>query len=120
MDWDQILFRSRQWGIEKSVYLTLRLVVELLKASVPEDLLTAMRSDDFKEPYLGMAKRLIFEKTQDPDLLSFTTDMARIWGHGRFAEKGRAFFKKGFSSSGIDVPALSGERQFPESLFLLP
>ena len=31
MDWDQVLLRSRQWGIEKFVYLALRLAVELLK-----------------------------------------------------------------------------------------
>jgi hypothetical protein len=96
MDWDQVLFRSRQWGIEKSVYLTLRLAVELLKASVPEDLMKAIRPNDFEEPYMGMAKTLIFEKTQDPDLLSFTTDMARLWGPGRFSKKAALFLKRVF------------------------
>lgn len=96
MDWNQVLFRSRQWGIEKSVYLTLRLAVELLKASVPEDLLKAIRPNDFEESYMGMAKTLIFEKTQDPDLLSFTADMARVWGPGRFSKKAVLFLKRVF------------------------
>lgn len=98
MDWDQVLLRSRQWGIEKFVYLALRLAVELWNASVPEDLLKAFRPDDFDEPYLVLARELIFEKIQDPDALFFTTHMARVWGPGRFPEKIALLLKRIFPS----------------------
>ena len=79
-----------------------------------------IRPDDFDEPYLVLARALIFEKIQDPDALFFTTNMARVWGPGRFPKKIRSFIKKGISFSGIDGPDLSGDCRFPEGLFLLP
>lgn len=96
MDWDQVLFGSRQWGIEKFVYLALRLAKELLNASVPEDLLKTLRPDDFAEPYLVSARALIFEKIRDSEALFFTTNLARLWGPGRFSEKAAIFLKRVF------------------------
>lgn len=98
MDWDQVLIRSRQWGIEKFVYLTLRLAAELLNAPVPEDPLETIRPNDFDEAYMVLARALIFEKTQEPDALFFTTNMARVWGPGPFSKKMALFLKRVFPS----------------------
>jgi hypothetical protein len=112
LEWEQVLLRSRQWGINKFVYIVLSLAAEGLKASVPGDLLKAMRPNDFEESYKNMGMAMLFGKRiQDPDALFFTNNMAHIWGHGRFSDKIILFFRRVFPSSELMAriyPEISG------------
>ncbi|MEE9911664.1 MAG: nucleotidyltransferase family protein [Deltaproteobacteria bacterium] len=60
LDWSQIDSRARRWGIQRAVYVILRLAQELLEAAVPADRLASLCPDDFNECYLVQMRDQIF------------------------------------------------------------
>ena len=61
IDWTQVQYRARQWNCNNCVYLTLRLARDLLAAAVPDELLHALKSNDFDERLIDWAKEHILD-----------------------------------------------------------
>lgn len=96
MDWPLVRRLSREWGAGKTVYLTLKLAVELLAANVPEAFLEEIRPVDFDERFAVLAKDQIFlRKSRTGQPLSMWPAVAQFWGASRFRDK-VALFWKGF------------------------
>lgn len=98
IDWSLVHRLAREWGVGKSVYLTLKLAMELLGARLPEGFLEDLRPDDFDERFVVLAKDQIFSRkpqtTRRP--LSMTPPVAQFWGASRFRDKVAHFWKRLF------------------------
>ena len=55
LEWGQVQLRAQQWGAEKGVHLTLRLLRRLLGAPVPEQVLESLRPKDFDDKWEALA-----------------------------------------------------------------
>lgn len=69
IDWDQLQLRAYEWGIEKYLYLTLRLSQEILGASVPDSILHDLKPKLFNEKIVLEAQRRILSN----EINKFTT-----------------------------------------------
>ena len=99
IDWKQVQLRSEQWGEAKCVYLTFRLARELLGASVPDDLMKAIKPSDFDERFMVLAKERIFAyRYWNSDRLSLSPNIAQLWGSKRLLNKGTLFLRRAFPS----------------------
>ena len=99
IDWKQVQLRSEQWGEAKCVYLTFRLARELLGASVPDDLMKAIKPSDFDERFMVLAKERIFAYGHwNSDGLSLSSNIAQLWGSKRLLNKGTLFLRRVFPS----------------------
>jgi hypothetical protein len=99
IDWKQVQLRSEQWGGAKCVYLTFRLARELVGASVPDDLMKAIKPSDFDERFMVLAKERIFAYEHwNSDGLSLSTNIAQLWGSKRLRNKGTLFLRRAFPS----------------------
>jgi hypothetical protein len=99
IDWKQVQLRSEQWGEAKCVYLTFRLARELLGASVPDDLMKAIKPSDFDERFMVLAKEQIFAyRHRNSDGLSLSPNIAQLWGSKRLLNKGTLFLRRAFPS----------------------
>jgi hypothetical protein len=99
IDWKQVQLRSQQWGVEKCVYLTLKVARELLGATVPDDLMKAIKPSDFDERFMGLAKEQIFPNTVETGkVLTLSPNVAQLWGSKRLLDKAGLFFRKIFLS----------------------
>jgi Uncharacterised nucleotidyltransferase len=99
IDWKQVQLHSEQWGEAKCAYLTFRLARELAGASVPDDLMKAIKPSDFDERFMVLAKERIFVDGQpSSDGLSLSPDIAQLWGSKRLLDKGGLFLRKAFPS----------------------
>jgi hypothetical protein len=82
IDWSLVHRLTREWGVGKSVYLTLKLAMEMLGARLPEGFLEDLRPADFDERFVVLAKDQIFSRrpqtTRRP--LSMTPPVAQFWG----------------------------------------
>ncbi len=108
MDWRLVQRLTREWGIEKCVYLTLALTVELLGADLPEGLLEILKPSDFEERFVVLAKDQIFSRrlrTGQP--LSMWPAVARFWGADRLRDKAFLFLK------GFFIPREAMARLYP-------
>jgi hypothetical protein len=89
IDWELLFHRAHQWGANKTVFLTLYLVRELL--SVPLEQLDRFKPDDFDPQVVALAKTLIFKGS------SFTTQpFAELWGAKSFKDKVVILLKRVF------------------------
>jgi hypothetical protein len=94
MDWSLLLRRTREWGIGKCVYLTLKLTRELLGVALPEGVMEALKPNDFDERFVTLARDQIFLRrlrTKPP--LSMLPARARFWGSARLRDKLFLFLK---------------------------
>jgi hypothetical protein len=99
IDWKQVQLRSEQCGEGKCVYLLLRLVRELLGASVPDDLMKAVKPSDFAECFMVLAKERIFAcGLWNSDGLSLSPNIAQLWGSKRLVNKATLFLRRAFPS----------------------
>jgi hypothetical protein len=108
LDWAVLLHRSREWGVSKCVYLTLKLTGELLETAFPEAVMEALRPDDFDERFIVLARDQIFSRrarTGPP--LSMWPAVARFWGTPGIWNKGVLFLK------GFFIPRATMARLYP-------
>lgn len=108
MDWGLVLRRTREWGIGKCVYLTLKLTRELLGLALPEGLLEALKPSEFDERFAALARDQIFSRrprTGPP--LSMWPAVARFWGSVRLRDKVTLFLK------GFFLPREAMARLYP-------
>jgi hypothetical protein len=112
--WDELVARSRAWGMEKSLFLILGLAREITGAAVPEELLRKFRSIQDYEIFLESGKGQIFARPPGMGSLHFTFNMAQIWGGGRRRDRAALFFKRVFPSPremGHIYPEVAGTRR---------
>ena len=89
IDWSQVQARSQQWGVAKCVYLTFRLARELSGASVPDDLMKAIRPVDFDERFMLPARESVAACGQwSADGMSLSPNIAQLWGGTGLLQKG--------------------------------
>ena len=84
LDWGVVVRRARQWGIGRYVYLTLRLVRELLEADIPAATVAALEPPGFPPEVVAWVRTCIF--TPDSDT-SVSPSMARLWTSRRLGAK---------------------------------
>ena len=90
LDWNEVVGRSRLWRVEKYVYVTLRLVRELLAADIPPSAIAALEPRDFPPEIVGWARACIFA----PDLgAAVSPSMARLWTARRLKAKLTVLFR---------------------------
>jgi len=91
MDWNSVKGSTEQWGIERCVYVNLRLVKELLGAVVPDWLLDELKPAGLHEEFLTQAEQQIFghgeETHQTTDGLSLWVNVAQLWQKKGFLKK---------------------------------
>ena len=108
VNWAQVQQRAAAWGIEKCVYLTLKLTEELLAVTLPTGLLNDLKPDDFDERFVTIAKEQIFSRrdgTRQP--LSMWPAVASFWGATRLRDKIQLFIR------GFFLPRAAMARLYP-------
>lgn len=85
IDWPALIGRARQWGIGRYVYLTLRLVRELLAADIPLAHIEALKPSGFSEEVLAWARTCVFNA--ESDAASVSPSMAELWTARRLGAK---------------------------------
>jgi hypothetical protein len=82
LDWEQVLSRSKEWGVSKCVYLALSLAERIAGASIPEKLRLEMMAylDGFNAT--KQAEELLFGKGTQ-----IVPNMARLFGNNSLGEK---------------------------------
>lgn len=108
LDWEILQRRSREWGVNKCVYLTLKLTGELLGTVLPTAVMEALRPDDFDERFIALARDQIFSRrSRTGPPLSMWPAVARFWGTSSLRDKGLLFLK------GFFIPRKSMARLYP-------
>jgi hypothetical protein len=109
IDWSLVHRLTREWDVGKSVYLTLKLAMELLGARLPERFLEDLRPGDFDEQFVVLAKDQIFSRRPQTTRrqLSTTPVVAQFWGTSRFQDKVTLFWKRLF------IPRKTMARLYP-------
>ncbi len=96
INWTLVRQRSQEWGVNNCVYLTLKLSVDLFGVNIPEDVMTALKPDNFDNRFTSLATDQIFSRrprTGPP--LSLWPAVAKFWGTTRLRDK-ISLFVKGF------------------------
>ena len=88
--WEAVIRRAHRWQIAHAVYLTLELTVDLLKTAVPDDVLQALKPDDFAPEMTLWAKNRVLGSESLPFVSS---NFARMWEEGRLRDKAAVFLK---------------------------
>jgi hypothetical protein len=91
--WQELVARSHQWGVNRSLYLVLRLAKELTGAEVPFEVLSDLRPADFNELVLVQARELIFT---DPHKTFSVIPNLTAWHDLPFHQKIAVFFRRIF------------------------
>jgi transposase len=63
IDWAQLKVRAVEWGVEKSVYLTMRLSQDILGLSLPDNILRSLKPGSPHEKIVLEAQNRIFSPT---------------------------------------------------------
>ncbi len=89
IDWGLVQLRTRQWGVGKCVYLTLRLAKELLGVILPDGLMEALKPNDFDERFVALAREQVFSTR----MIMLTPAFAKFWRSKRLLDKAALFLK---------------------------
>jgi Uncharacterised nucleotidyltransferase len=84
LDWQVVVRRAQQWGIGRYVYLTLRLVRELLEADIPAGAVAALEPPGFPPEVVAWARTCVFTPGSDT---SVSPSMAKLWMSRRLGAK---------------------------------
>jgi hypothetical protein len=84
IDWEELVRRARQWRVDRYVYLTLRLVRELLGADIPQEATTALEPPGFPPQAIAWARTCIFLPDSD---VALSPSMASLWTARRLGSK---------------------------------
>jgi hypothetical protein len=76
IDWDVVIRRAGQWKAGRYVYLTLRLVQQLLGAAIPAAALQALEPPAFPSEVVAWARTSLFAPETDAVV---SPSMARLW-----------------------------------------
>jgi hypothetical protein len=107
MDWEQVQYRSNQWGANRCVYLTFYLTRELLGVTVPKQVLEALEPDGFDQAVAAEARAQIFANWQAAP--SISPDLARLWAARGILQKVICFLQR------IFLPPVIMSQMYPAS-----
>lgn len=88
LSWLEVTDRAREWGAERSVWLSLSLCRELLSARVPDAVLNALEPRVPHPEYRDLAVRNILQPGPAPQVLP--DDFIRSWSAERFRDRASA------------------------------
>ena len=121
IDWEQVKLRSREWRIERCVYLALKIARDLLKAAVPDDLLESIKPNDCDEQFIAIALEQIFPKEVAPGkVLPLSLNISQLWGNKRFLDKMKILFKTTFQSPEVMTLKYPPSPNSPRIYFYYP
>jgi len=107
--WPELISRSHQWGVQRSTYLILRLVKDLLGVDAPLQVLSDLKPADFNEQVFSGARELVIADLHKSRNVS--TSLAKWQGLGPYGRVSaffqRAFLPKNNIAELYDVPPRS-------------
>lgn len=72
IDWNQLQLRAYEWGVEKCIYLALRLTEEIFGLSLTDNILQAIKPKQFNEKFILEAKmRILSPGNKQPSVNIF-------------------------------------------------
>lgn len=85
INWDLLIFRTKEWHAEKSVFLALHITETLIGLSIPTSLLNQLRPADFNSSIEAWALKQIFPHNElRPHL---PVKIVKTWSKSNFLEK---------------------------------
>jgi len=96
IQWETVIHRSREWKIDKCVFLTLLLSKELLDVHIRDEVLDSLRPGNYNRQTLNLAVEQIFGYRKAYPLLS--VHIAQMWNVNRPYNKAAIFLKRVFPS----------------------
>jgi Uncharacterised nucleotidyltransferase len=84
IDWDELVRRGQRWRIGRYVYVTLRLVRELLGADIPVGTIAALEPPEFRSEVIAWARTCVFTPEKDATV---SPSMAKLWTSRRLKAK---------------------------------
>ncbi len=96
IEWDELIFRSKEWKVQNSVYMSLLLAKNLLQANVPNKVLNKLYSPTFDSEKLDWAIDQIFNT--EPGGLSLSPYFWQLFRPGFSLNKVISFAKIIFPS----------------------
>ncbi|MBN2202100.1 nucleotidyltransferase family protein [bacterium] len=112
LDWTEASARAREWGAERSVWLTLRICRDLLGAPVPETALKQLEPRTVRPGYRALAIRNIFSTNGNARVLP--DELIRSWSAARFRDRLSALIRSFFPPARVMAlmyPASPGSRR---------
>jgi hypothetical protein len=85
LDWETVRDRARQWGVDKYVYVALRLARELLEARVPDDVLASLVPRQFEPRLMALARAEVL--SEESVVPSVSPRIAQLWASPALREK---------------------------------
>lgn len=82
LDWEQLLDRSREWGVSKCVYLSLFLAKRFAGAAIPGQIMKDLAVDNDSFPAAACAEELIFRKAG-----SIAPNVAKLFNNDRLLNR---------------------------------
>jgi putative nucleotidyltransferase-like protein len=122
IDWKQVQIRARQWGTSNCVYLTLRLARELLKVSIPDEMLESLQASNFDPQFVSWAKEQIFSgPNEQDDNLPDIHNLAQVRENRRLWDKIATFLKTVFPSPKVmaDIYPVSSDSGWVYATYLV-
>ncbi len=90
IDWNRLLHLAKEWGLEKTTFLSLITTANLLKAPFPEELVNQLRPADYEPHYLA---DVVAQLSGSSD---FSAYLAEFWAPNSLVEKIRIFTQRVF------------------------
>ena len=84
INWDELVRRAHRWRIGKYVYVTFRLVREMLEGQIPPAVLAALEPPDFQPELIAWAQVCIFAPAREE---AVSPSMAKLWTSRRLRAK---------------------------------
>ena len=96
LDWDAVISRAREWGVEKSVFICLTMVHHLFGVSVEDSILKQIHPKELDERMRRSAFQLMF-RSHDPEPTAPLTDnIGKMLNRSRSIDKAAVLFKRLF------------------------
>ncbi len=99
LSWSDVSARALEWGVQKSVWLTLTLCRDLLGAPVPETALKSLEPRDLHSEYRAFAIHNIFSTNGNARVLP--DDLIRSWSAGNSRDRWSAMIRALFPPARI-------------------
>jgi hypothetical protein len=107
LDFDALIARIQEWGVEKPVFLAMKLMNHVLGAEIPSQLANALHPADFSPHMVDWALEQLFPVPEKHEVV--TSIMAQFWSASTLLSKIRSLVKvffpsKSFMATRFPVP----------------
>ena len=104
INWNMVLSIARAWQADRCVHLGLWLANELMRAPVPEVVLTSLQPADFDAEWAALAKEIVLAGEEVPRKTKYAMRLAEVllaWRRSAsYSDKVRLFLREMFPSRG--------------------